>query len=67
MNNDSRHISNWEKGLRATPESVPTPDPSRLPAHWLGNGAGNHGSVVNALWALRDFLLRDSLHLAKNA
>lgn len=67
IGSDSRHISNWERGLRATPESTAIPDASRLPSHWLANGTGNHGSVVNALWALRDYLLRDSLRLGKNA
>ncbi|XP_065348205.1 protein polybromo-1 isoform X6 [Cloeon dipterum] len=66
INSDSRHISNWEKSLKATPETTMV-DPTRLPAHWLNNGVGNHGNVTNALWALRDYLMRDSLNLAKNA
>ncbi|XP_059470820.1 protein polybromo-1 [Neocloeon triangulifer] len=67
MNTESRHISNWERSLKVTPETANVPDPSRLPVHWLNNGVGNHGNMVNALWALRDYLMRDSLNLAKNA
>nr|CAD7444948.1 unnamed protein product [Timema bartmani] len=62
---DSKYISNWDKQLRANTENTPVPDQSRLPTHWLGNGAGNHGSVVNALWMLRDFMMKDALGINK--
>lgn len=60
-----RHVSNWEKQLSATSENT-TPDQSILPVHWLSNGAGNHGNVVNALWALRNFMFQDCLTLARS-
>ncbi|PNF18061.1 Protein polybromo-1 [Cryptotermes secundus] len=62
---DSKHISHWDKHLKATPDNTAIPDPSRLPAHWLGNGVGNHGNIVNALWTLRDFMMRDALGINK--
>ncbi|GFG36133.1 hypothetical protein Cfor_02751 [Coptotermes formosanus] len=62
---DNKHISHWDKHLKATPENTTIPDPSRLPAHWLGNGVGNHGNIVNALWTLRDFMMRDALGINK--
>ncbi|XP_021930811.1 protein polybromo-1-like isoform X6 [Zootermopsis nevadensis] len=58
---DSKHISQWDKHLKATQDTTSVPDPSRLPAQWLGNGVGHHGNIVNALWTLRDFMMRDAL------
>ncbi|RWS27612.1 protein polybromo-1-like protein, partial [Leptotrombidium deliense] len=65
LRSDCKHISNWEAQLNATPENTITPDRSQLPTHWLSNGAGNHGNVVNALWALRNFMFQDALKIAK--
>ncbi|XP_069679864.1 protein polybromo-1 isoform X4 [Periplaneta americana] len=62
---DSKHISHWEKHLKATPDNTSISDPSRLPGHWLGNGVGNHGNIINALWTLRDFMMRDALGINK--
>lgn len=60
---ECKHISNWENQLNCNPENTNPPDAARLPTQWLANGAGNHGSVVNALWALRNFMLQDALNL----
>ncbi|KAL1417017.1 hypothetical protein MTO96_027223 [Rhipicephalus appendiculatus] len=62
---DSKHVTNWDAQLKATKENTPVYDASRLPTHWLGNGVGSHGNAVNALWALRDFMLRDALGIAR--
>uniref|UniRef100_A0A131XM83 Putative chromatin remodeling complex rsc subunit rsc1/polybromo n=1 Tax=Hyalomma excavatum TaxID=257692 RepID=A0A131XM83_9ACAR len=62
---DSKHVTNWDAQLKATKENTPIYDTSRLPTHWLGNGVGSHGNAVNALWALRDFMLRDALGIAR--
>ncbi|KAK7869922.1 hypothetical protein R5R35_013708 [Gryllus longicercus] len=62
---ENKHISPWEKHLKATQENTAIPDISRLPAEWLGNGVGNHGNIVNALWTLRDFMMRDALGINK--
>lgn len=56
--------SNWDTSLKATQENTPLLDSGRLPVHWLGNGVGSHGNVVNALWALRDYMLRDALNIS---
>lgn len=65
LNVDNKYISNWDKHLKATQENTPVPDSTRLPVHWLGNGVGNHGNIVNALWTLRDFMMRDALGISK--
>lgn len=51
--------------LKASQANTPPVDESRLPAHWLANGPGNYGNITNALWALRDFMLRDALNISK--
>jgi protein polybromo-1 len=55
----------WEKSLKATVANTVPPDMDKVPVHWLGNGAGNHGSTINALWALRDFMMKDALNLKR--
>ncbi|GIY61633.1 protein polybromo-1 [Caerostris extrusa] len=62
---ESRYISNWDSHLKSTPETTVVPDPQRLPTHWLGNNFENHGSALNALWALRNFMLKDALNISK--
>lgn len=64
-NLDKPFISNWEKHLMATQENTVINDSGRLPAQWLANGPGSHGTVVNALWALREYMMKDSLGIAK--
>ena len=49
----------------AQQESTVINDSGRLPAQWLANGPGSHGTVVNALWALREYMMKDSLGIAK--
>ena len=53
-------MSNWERQLKASKELFKCPDEARLPAHWLANN-GEHGTSLDALWGLRDFLMCDSL------
>jgi len=60
---DSQTMSNWEKQLNSTKDTTKT-DEARLPAHWLADN-GDHGTSLDALWALRDFMMCDSLGLAK--
>ncbi|KAG1687282.1 Protein polybromo-1 [Nymphon striatum] len=62
---ENRCISNWDKSLSANQDNTPLNDSGRLPVQWLGNGVGNHGNAVNALWALRDFMVKDALNIAK--
>ncbi|XP_071547124.1 protein polybromo-1 isoform X2 [Panulirus ornatus] len=64
-NLDKPFLSNWERHLMATQENTVINDSGRLPAQWLANGPGAHGTVVSALWALRDYMMKDSLGIAK--
>lgn len=62
---ECKHVTNWPAQINATPENTVTGDRSKLPTHWLANREGNHGSVVNALWALRNYMFQDALNLSK--
>ncbi|KAB7505112.1 Protein polybromo-1 [Armadillidium nasatum] len=64
-NLDKPFVSNWERQLTSSVDNTIINDTGRLPSHWLANGVGNHGSVVNALWALREYMMKDSLGIAK--
>ncbi|XP_046750131.1 protein polybromo-1 isoform X6 [Diprion similis] len=66
LNTENRYISNWDKQMNANAENTQIPDVAKLPAEWLGNGVGNHGNVVNALWTLRDMMMRDVLAINKS-
>ncbi|XP_078341267.1 protein polybromo-1-like isoform X4 [Crassostrea virginica] len=61
---DKPYISDWDKNLTATAENTHT-DPNRLPSQWLAEGPGYHGNVSNALWALRDMMLKDTLNISR--
>ncbi|KAK9878876.1 hypothetical protein WA026_003705 [Henosepilachna vigintioctopunctata] len=65
---ENKFISPWEKVLHANPENTVTPDPEKLQniSTWLGKKADQQDNVFNALWALRNQLLRDTLGLTKN-
>ena len=58
-------MSNWEKQINATKQNTKT-DEAKLPAHWLADN-GEHGTSLDALWALRDFMMTDALGLTKLA
>lgn len=60
---EHKHITNWENQLNATQENTLNQG-NKLPTNWLQN-EGNHGTVVNALWALRDFMLKDALNISR--
>jgi protein polybromo-1 len=59
-------MTDWERTLKANKEAVTTPEPEKLPVNWLANGQGAHGSVTDALWALRNFMLKDALNLHRS-
>ncbi|XP_059161313.1 protein polybromo-1-like isoform X4 [Physella acuta] len=65
LKSDNPMISNWDKALMATQENTPAVPESNLPGQWLAHGAGCHGSIASALWALRDFMLKDALNIAR--
>ena len=61
-------MSNWEKSLSVKQHDIQL-DPqqrSRLPGHWLANGPGPEGDLVNSLWKLRDMMMHDSLRISKS-
>ena len=62
---DSGSVGGWEKSLYATQENTPTNPSSKLPVHWLANGSGHHDNTVNALWALRDLMMKDTLTISR--
>jgi len=60
-------ITPFAKSLNARPETTPPVHPHRLPAHWLGNTSKEKSDeVVNALWDLRDFMMKDVVRLYKS-
>merc|ERR1712079_723093 len=65
LTTESQSMCNWDKQLNATKENTRT-DEARLPAHWLAEN-GEHGTSLDALWALRDFLVQDSLNVVKTS
>ncbi|KAL8620376.1 hypothetical protein ACOMHN_013001 [Nucella lapillus] len=65
LNVETRTISNFPKLLSAAADNTPVPNEARLPTQWLAQGAGYHGSVANALWALRDLMLKDTMTIAR--
>ena len=40
-------------------------DESKLPVSWLAGNTGEHATSVDALWALRDFMLQEALGVVK--
>ncbi|XP_017786877.1 PREDICTED: protein polybromo-1 [Nicrophorus vespilloides] len=63
---DNKYISPWEKTLNASQENaVPDMEKINNASTWLGTKANQQDNVLNALWALRNQLLRDTLGLQK--
>ncbi|KAK9869165.1 hypothetical protein WA026_002914 [Henosepilachna vigintioctopunctata] len=58
----------WEEVLHANQENDTTRDPEKLQniSTWLGKKVDQQDNVHNALWALRNQLLRDTLGLTEN-
>jgi len=66
LHSQRKHMTDWEKSLKADKETVKPIEADKLPGNWLANGPGAHGSVHDALWALRNFMLKDALNLHKS-
>ncbi|XP_050071775.1 protein polybromo-1 [Anopheles maculipalpis] len=59
----STYITPWQKTFTATRETVPNTDVNRLPSQWLGKRAQDRSdAVVDALWQLRNFMMREIIH-----
>ena len=63
LTSDRATMCNWDKQLNSSKENTRT-DEAKLPAHWLADN-GEHATSLDALWALRDFLVQDSLGVVK--
>ncbi|XP_052589669.1 protein polybromo-1 isoform X30 [Peromyscus californicus insignis] len=61
---DSNSISKWDQTLAARRRDVhlSKEQESRLPSHWL-KSKGAHTTMADALWRLRDLMLRDTLNI----
>merc|ERR1712142_68312 len=65
LNKDSRSMCNWDRQLNASQEIVRPPDESKLPVSWLAGNTGDHATSMDALWALRDFMLQEALGVVR--
>ncbi|XP_057342569.1 protein polybromo-1 isoform X6 [Manis pentadactyla] len=61
---ESSSISKWDQTLAARRRDVhlSKEQESRLPSHWL-KSRGAHSTMADALWRLRDLMLRDALNV----
>ncbi|KAM3847359.1 protein polybromo-1 isoform 2-T2 [Vipera latastei] len=61
---DSNSISKWDQTLSARRRDahLSKEQESRLPTHWL-KSKGAHTTMADALWRLRDLMLRDTLNI----
>ncbi|XP_061146646.1 polybromo 1, like isoform X3 [Syngnathus typhle] len=66
LNSDSSTVSKWGQTLKAQRRDahMTKEQESRLPAHWL-KSKGAHATMADALWRLRDLMLRDSLNICQ--
>ncbi|XP_029286725.1 polybromo 1, like isoform X4 [Cottoperca gobio] len=66
LNSDSNSVSKWDQTLKAQRRDthLTKEQESRLPAHWL-KSKGAHTTMADALWRLRDLMLRDSLNICQ--
>ncbi|XP_029357075.1 polybromo 1, like isoform X2 [Echeneis naucrates] len=66
LNSDSTTVSKWDQTLKAQRRDahLTKEQESRLPAHWL-KSKGAHTTMADALWRLRDLMLRDSLNICQ--
>ncbi|XP_069062181.1 protein polybromo-1 isoform X10 [Pleurodeles waltl] len=61
---ESSSIGKWDQTLSARRRDLhlTKEQESRLPSHWL-KSKGAHTTMANALWRLRDLMLRDTLNI----
>uniref|UniRef100_A0A8C4WYR2 HMG box domain-containing protein n=1 Tax=Eptatretus burgeri TaxID=7764 RepID=A0A8C4WYR2_EPTBU len=67
LNKDGRSVSRWQHTFTARREDVPLSreQEARLPVHWLPS-KGAHSCMAQALWRLRDIMLRDALNIQQS-
>ncbi|XP_055068904.2 polybromo 1, like isoform X2 [Misgurnus anguillicaudatus] len=61
---DSSTISKWDQSLKAQRKDcrLSREQESRLPTHWL-KSKGAHTTMVDALWRLRDMMMKDTINI----
>uniref|UniRef100_A0AAX7V6G2 Protein polybromo-1 n=1 Tax=Astatotilapia calliptera TaxID=8154 RepID=A0AAX7V6G2_ASTCA len=61
---ESSTVSKWDQALSVQKQDVrlTKEQESRLPSHWL-KSKGAHKTMADALWRLRDLMLRDTLNI----
>lgn len=60
LQNETRFVTPWEKTLRATRETTPAVDPSKLPMQWLGpKSPEKSADAIDELWKLRNYMMKD--------
>lgn len=66
LHSESSTVSKWDQTLKAQRRDahLTKEQESRLPAHWL-KSKGAHTTMADALWRLRDLMLRDSLNICQ--
>ncbi|XP_063071885.1 protein polybromo-1 isoform X2 [Engraulis encrasicolus] len=66
LNAESTTVSKWDQALSARKKDVrlTKEQESRLPSHWL-KSKGAHNTMADALWRLRDLMLRDSINISQ--
>ncbi|KAM8914118.1 polybromo 1, like isoform 2-T2 [Spinachia spinachia] len=66
LNSESTSVSKWDQTLKAQRRDahMTKEQESRLPAHWL-KSKGAHTTMADALWRLRNLMLRDSLNICQ--
>ncbi|KAM3877589.1 polybromo 1, like isoform 3-T3 [Diretmus argenteus] len=64
LNSESTTVSKWDQTLKAQRRDahLTKEQESRLPTHWL-KSKGAHATMADALWRLRDLMLRDSVNI----
>lgn len=62
LQSNARFITPWDKTLTAHRETAPAVDVAKLPTHWLRpEVAQRPDEAVQALWKLRDYMMKDVL------
>ena len=65
LNPQSKSVGDWERQLTASADNTPLQNTGKLPIHWIANGVGHHDNAVNALWALRDLMMKETLTISR--
>ncbi|XP_048584024.1 protein polybromo-1 isoform X2 [Nematostella vectensis] len=59
------HMSNWTQSRKPDAATMTPQQLAQLPVHWLGNSYGDFDNPVDALWALKEHMMKDALSLSR--